>query len=269
MKTLLKIVLGLLVLVVLLLAGAYFFAGNLVKTSVEKVVPNITKTTVGVDSVVIVPHSGVFGLKNFKLGNPAGFQQPTSFELGEVEFEVDTNSVIKSVQGSNDAIVINKISVIAPKVTYEIKSGTLTDSNIAAIQKNAEAALGAGGKKPDEKKPDEPKTEEGPEKKFILKEFTFAESTVTIAYGANPVTIPLPSFTLKDLGVAEGGLTGKQLGLKITSEVTKQIISGAASATTKAIKDAGKAAGEAIKDAGQNLKDAGKNAGDSIKNLFN
>jgi len=58
MKTIIKIVLGLVILVVLVLIGSLFFLGSIVKTGVEKVGPRVTKTDMKLESAKLSIFSG-------------------------------------------------------------------------------------------------------------------------------------------------------------------------------------------------------------------
>lgn len=229
-----KTLLALAVLLVLLFAGgAYWLMGNLdglVQSAIGKYGSAMTGATVKVRAVKLKATDGQGMLKGLVVGNPAGFKTPYAVKADTIELAVDVASLTK------DVVLVKKIAVIAPEVTYE-KGDAIT--NVDAIQKNIAQYLG-------------PSTSSGPGKKLIVQEFVIrgAKAQVSASFlNGQTVTVALPDITLRDLGKAKGGLTPGELGLEIANAVEKRLLSSVnMGALAKSVGGALDKAGTAIKD---------------------
>lgn len=229
-----KTLLALAVLLVLLFAGgAYWLMGNLdglVQSAIGKYGSAMTGATVKVRAVKLKATDGQGMLKGLVVGNPAGFKTPYAVKADTIELAVDVASL------TEDVVLVKKIAVIAPEVTYE-KGDAIT--NVDAIQKNIAQYLG-------------PSTSSGPGKKLIVQEFVIrgAKAQVSASFlNGQTVTVALPDITLRDLGKAKGGLTPGELGLEIANAVEKRLLSSVnMGALAKSVGGALDKAGTAIKD---------------------
>jgi len=104
-------------IVILLIAGLSNI-GPLIKTAVNTAGPEITKTTVSLEGVSVSIFSGEAEIKDFVLGNPKGFRTAVAMKVGVVSVDLDEESI------TGNPIVINKIEIIEPEITYEIKGRT-------------------------------------------------------------------------------------------------------------------------------------------------
>lgn len=220
-------------LVLLLAGGAFWLMGNLdglVQSAIGKYGSAMTGATVKVSAVKLKATDGQGMLKGLVVGNPAGFKTPYAVKADTIELAVDVASLTK------DVVLVKRIAVIAPEVTYE-KGDTIT--NFDAIQKNIAQYLG-------------PSTSSGPGKKLIVQEFVIrgAKAQVSASFlNGQTVTVALPDIALRDLGKAKGGLTPGELGLEITNAVEKRLLSSVnMGALAKSVGGALDKAGTAIKD---------------------
>ncbi len=220
-------------LVLLLAGGAFWLMGNLdglVQSAIGKYSSAMTGATVKVSAVKLKATDGQGMLKGLVVGNPAGFKTPYAVKADTIELAVDVASLTK------DVVLVKRIAVIAPEVTYE-KGDTIT--NFDAIQKNIAQYLG-------------PSTSSGPGKKLIVQEFVIrgAKAQVSASFlNGQTVTVALPDITLRDLGKAKGGLTPGELGLEIANAVEKRLLSSVnMGALAKSVGGALDKAGTAIKD---------------------
>ena len=172
--------------------------GPLVKTAVNTYGPKITGTELKVGDVGISLFSGEAKLKNFFLGNPKGFTAPSAMKIGSVYVDVDEGSLTKN------PIIIKKIEVVAPEITYEKKGST---DNFQALLANVEKNLPQGGGSA--KKETE---QQGPGKKLIIKDLSIKQGTVNLALdmpgvmlGNRQISANLPDIQLKDIGQSKGG----------------------------------------------------------------
>jgi len=106
---------GAIVVVIAIIIFGLSNLGPIIKKAVNSYGPKITKTELHVDDVGVSIFSAEAKIKNFFLGNPSGFKTPSAMEVGSVLVDVDEKSL------SNNTIVIDRIEVIRPEITYEKK----------------------------------------------------------------------------------------------------------------------------------------------------
>ncbi|MFM2294607.1 MAG: hypothetical protein RLZZ350_1020, partial [Verrucomicrobiota bacterium] len=129
------------VVVLLAALGILFFKLNaIVKTSVETIGSQLTKTEVKLGSASILPFTGGGELMALSVGNPAGYKSPTAIKVGGINVSVALGTILK------DTVEIKSVKIRAPEITVE---GGLFNNNLKEIQKNlhspATASSGAGG----------------------------------------------------------------------------------------------------------------------------
>ena len=73
----------------------------------------MTKTDLRINDVSISLFSGEAKLKDFYLGNPKGFKSLEAMSVNAIYADVDEKSI------SRDPIIIDRIEVAGPKITYE------------------------------------------------------------------------------------------------------------------------------------------------------
>ena len=115
-----RIVLIAVVVVVLGAVGALLFVlsslDDLIQEAVQTYGSEITQAKVSLAEVDIDLTSGRGSLRGLSIGNPAGFDTPSAFELGAISITIDTGTV------TDDTIVITEIVIEAPVITYELRS---------------------------------------------------------------------------------------------------------------------------------------------------
>lgn len=263
MKLLIKIIVVLVVVAGALLAGVVMYAGKLVKTGVETAGPMVLQVPVTLESARVYVLKGEVNLKNLHIGNPEGYKTPGLFDLGGVEVKLDTDSL------KTDKIIIEKIHILEPVITYE---RGLTDSNISALLAKLQA------KEEKEKEPATEKTEEptptGQKKKVVIKEFILDGAKVNVsltALGGKSLSIPLPPIKLQNIGDDEGGASVSEVVQKILGAISGALVTALASSGeilgdgVDLLKDG---AGEALKVGGDVLEGSGdllKGAADLFK----
>jgi len=143
MTTRLKILSGLVIAFILVALGGILWLsyelGPLVATAVRTFGPDITGVSVHLDGVDIAPLRGTAMLRGLVVGNPKGFHAEQALSLGEVSMTLALRSVF------SDVIVIKRMSIIKPELTYEFGSD---GSNLATIQRNVDRYVSqhSGGK---------------------------------------------------------------------------------------------------------------------------
>jgi len=248
---------GLAVILVVAVLVLYSSMGAIITKAVNSMGPEIIQAKVNLDETVIDATSGKGALHGLLVGNPKGFETESAFKMDKIEIVLDTGSL------TSDTIVINKIDIQAPEVTYELGGG---GSNVAAIQENVDAyikkTLGAS-----ETKEKEPAKKEGGTK-MVIDHVYVKGGKVNISaslFGGKSMTVPLPDIHLKDIGKEKKGAS--------PGEVVKAIIGALNKAILKAVAplDLGKVgdvAGKAVEGTKDVVKGAAKGVTDSVKGLF-
>lgn len=237
-KPLLYIALSLVVLALIGYVTLQFFLGSIVKTGVNQVGPRVTQSKVELGGASLSPLSGTGTLTNLNVGNPTGWSSGNLLHVSRVQFDVEPMSVF------DETLVINELVVEQPEFVYETK---IVSSNLGDLLKNIEASVGQGA---DKTTPDP----QAKPRKFIVRHFHLAGAKVAVGVGPAAVPLSLPAIELKDLGVAEGGLTSGQLAGVVLRELMPQIIAATTDAASTLGGTMGSAASESLKKAGENLK---------------
>ena len=192
MKRLLKIVLvtfaALLALAIVALAIVYFYLGSIVKTGIETIGPKLTKCPMTVAAVHIAPLRGRIEIVGFNIGNPEGFKTPSAIKLGTVRVLVEMKSLL------SDCIVVDEVFIDTPEITYE---KSLTNSNIATLQKNIETMTGAGAAG----QPAPPAVKPGRTVKIHLVTIHHGQVNASVTgLGGQALLIPLPEIVMAGIG---------------------------------------------------------------------
>lgn len=295
MKKLVKVIVGVvLILVILVLAVVLtlpFTINPIVKTAVSTMGPKVLGVPVSVGQVALSPLAGRLTIAQLSVGNPQGYSDKPMFAVDKVEVGLDIASLL------SDTIIVNKIQVDAPAISYETREGA---SNFETIQANAK-------KSSDEEKVQPPEaakaTEKKPGKKVIIE--LFALNNAKVAYSSaltlgKSVTLPLPSLTVRDIGKEAGGASFVEATTRIVNAIVGglgqavaaaagqagDVLKGAAGTATDAAKSAVNTASDTAKgaadtasgaaksvtgaagDAAKGATDAAFDAADKVKNLF-
>ena len=122
------------VVVVLLVVGVSNL-GPIVKSAVNTYGPKMTKTAVHLEDVSISIFSGEAKLQGFVLGNPKGFKTPSAMSVKSIFVNVDEGSL------TGDTIIIDKIEVLRPEISYEKIRGA---DNFQTILNNVKKSADKG-----------------------------------------------------------------------------------------------------------------------------
>lgn len=186
-------------------AAFYYFTPSLetiVKKVVHKYGSEITGTDVNLNGFKLGLTTGEGRINQITVANPKNYSSPYIFNLEEIYVKVDLKSLTK------DTIIIDKISINKPVITYEMLS--LTQNNINEIQKNiAKNTASASAQEENEAK--ETKAEKGsaPAKKVVIKELVVSDGEIqavaNINGKANNLNVKLPTISMKNIGQEQQG----------------------------------------------------------------
>jgi uncharacterized protein involved in outer membrane biogenesis len=213
--------------------------GPVIKNAVNTYGPQMTKTEVRLGDVSISLFSGEAKLKDFFLGNPGGFKSPQALSVGATYVDVDEGSL------TGDTIIIDKIEVVRPEITYE-KRGRA--DNFKTISNNVKGSVGrpdAAGK---------PSGEKSEGKKLLIKNFIVRDGKVNLVVSMlaeKSISASLPDIHLKNVGNRKEGVAPAEAFKEIFAALHAKIVSPTVTDTLdQELKDLGldvKAAGESAK----------------------
>ncbi len=264
-----KLGIALVVLIVLIGGGLYFFLSNLdeiVRNAVEKAGTRATGVEVTLGKVALALGDGKASLGDLNVANPAGFDTEYAFNLGDISVSLDLGSL------QSNPIVINEIVVTSPKVIYELGDG---GSNIDKIQSNVESFSkevgGAGGTSTSSAD-----DSAGDGTKVIINNLYIRGADVSVSapfLKGEKMGTSIPEIHLTDIGKDSGGATPGEVAAKVLDSLTSRVqgvvsnlnlddlknaatkaVEGAAGEATKALEGAGGSAGGALEGATKGLK---------------
>jgi uncharacterized protein involved in outer membrane biogenesis len=264
MKKLIIIGGAVIVIVVVLLVVGISNLGPIVKSAVNTYGPKITKTAVSLEDVSVSIFSGEAKLKEFLLGNPKGFKAPSAMRVGSIHVDVDEGSL------TGDTIIIEKIAVIGPHITYEKTRGT---DNFQAIINNVNRAVKSD--KAVEKKSET----KGSSKKLVIENFIVKDGKVNLIVamlGEQSINASLPDIHLKGIGKKSGGTSPaeafKQVFAALYKEITSPAVSNLLNQQLKSLgidaQGASEDAKKAVEAVGEGAKKELEGLGDKMKGLL-
>lgn len=246
----------LIVLALLCLAGFVAVAtlslwfGRAIKAGVEEVAPQLTQTTVTLQSVDVSFFSGCAQLTGLVIGNPQGYHAPRAVSVGLARACIEPRSIFA------DPLVVTEITVESPDITVE---GVFSGSNLAKIRDHVQASVSSGQK---------PKgagaAAAAGGRRFLVKELRLTNGKVHWqmsmgSLGDRSVTLGLPEVRLQDIGRDTGGARADELASAVTTalfDAVKKSLTGTdrpLEKSAEAVKDAAEQVGEAAKNAASKL----------------
>ncbi len=250
------------VIIILILVIGISNIGPLIKAGVNTYGPGITKTDVRLEDVSVSIFSGEAKLNGFYLGNPQGFKSSEAMKVKSIFVNVNEKSLM------GDPIIIDRIEITRPEITYEKAKGT---DNFRAIMDNVQKTVGMGGS------PKEKSKEEGKGKKLLIRDLVVKEGKVTLTtafLGSKSISVALPDIHLKNIGGQKEGASPAKVSEEILAALYGKITSPAVTeALNKELKALGMNLEEATEGAKKQVESIvkgteGKKALDKVKGLF-
>lgn len=223
--------------IVLILTGlVHVGLGVTIKSAVEKIGPQITKTELRLGLVTLSPLTGRARLRNLHMGNPAGFETPFAIRMKDFKVSLSVRSLF------SDRIVIRNVVIREPEISYESNS---SGNNLKTIQKNVESfapSQGGEGK--------------SPSKKIVIESLTIEKGRLFFKpklVGGEPIEIALPDIHMENIGKESNGIPPSEAVSAVMNNITNQSVS--------AVSQLGQQVGEGIKKSAEGI-------GKSLKGVF-
>jgi hypothetical protein len=264
MKKILKYAtLALAAILFLALAGITLFGGAVIKRGVNTFGPAVMGVPVTLADASLRPFSGKARLTKLHVGNPEGFKTPALFTLGDVDIELNVRSLF------SDTIIIHKIFINAPEITYE---RGLLSSNFGKLLKQLEG--GDKGAETAGKAGAPAKEDAGGGKKVIIEELVVRDPRLNVsvtAAGGHYIPVALGQVEIRDIGKKSGGATFADAIRIIFSVLTQNIenaVAGAGDLVGSGVKAVGGAAGEGAKALGGAISEGASAVGKTLGGLL-
>ena len=188
---------SLLIGVVVVAAGIYYFGPSLLDSAVKKIVnkygSEVTGTEVNLEGFSLHPTTGEAAIRKITIANPQNYKMPYLFELNNISVKVDIKSL------TSDTVIIEDITVDKPAITYEMLS--LTQNNIKEIQNNVNSYLNKSSSNDKAETTSETDSaDQSAGKKVIIRHLAINDATLSAAAGDKDVSIILPDITMNNIG---------------------------------------------------------------------
>jgi len=202
MKTLIKLVVVLLVIVAVIVGAATFYLDSIAKKAVEYGGEKALGVTTKVDSLHISLLGGSSELGGFTIANPQGFEQQHFMKLDNAAVAINLQSL------TSQTIRISKVALSGLHLAIEQQDQA---SNVQALLKNVPKSQGST---PASTSSDSSTTDSG--KKFIIEHLILEDINVSAQLTAlgnkvSQVSLTVPPINMTNVGEKNGGMTMEQL----------------------------------------------------------
>lgn len=232
MKIMRRLLVVLVVLVLVVLLGVIFQGGRMIRTGVNRIGPQVLGVPVTLEDAHFRPLRGLVRLEGLVVGNPAGFQTESLFDMRKLEVELDVRSLF------TDTIRIRRILIESPQITYEMG---LRRTNLGTLIEDMASDAG---------KTDAGKEPSAPGKTVVIEELKIVVARARIStpgMGSAAVPVQLATITLNDLG-GDG---------QSTAQITGQVLKAVLGAVGNAALGVGGLVGDGIKAAASGVGELG------------
>jgi uncharacterized protein involved in outer membrane biogenesis len=224
--------------------------GRIAKKGIETYGPQMTKTSVSVDTVTLSILTGSAKVTKLVVGNPQGYKSPNAISVGTIAVGLNPMSL------ASQKIVIRSFKLESPQVTFE---GGLEGNNLSQILDNINSTGNSSGTLSTNAA-----AQPSSEKKYEVDDVLISGAKADVILTSpvqRQVSLTLPEIHLTDLGKDGDGITATDLSRRILSAITTATIE---TVTKDAMNLDQNAA--TLKQAGQN---AAKQGGGILNNLLN
>lgn len=217
---------------------------SVVEKGVETIGSQVLGVKVEIGSVGLSLMGGELTIKDFKVGNPKGYNAPCALDVGYVHVDIVPTSLLSG------KIRVEEIAVDGVNTSYE---QGLTSSNISEIKSSIDSytkLIPKGG---------ESKAKESSGGKRLQVDKVSIKN-VNVAFSAKglnaPVKIPVPDIEMRDLGKDEDGIGAGELAV--------EIMNGLLGGIFKAVKSGVSGVSDLVGDGAGSVVDGVKSGGEKI-----
>ncbi len=251
-----KLLISLVLVVVAGVGAAYYAFDSILKSGIEAAGSRVLQTEVTVSSVGVSPLSGSGGIRELRIGNPEGFNEPYAMELGGLDVAVEVGSVF------SDVIVIESILIDAPVITYETRIRT---DNIRTLLAN----LGGGteGSEQDDVS--------GNGKRVIIRDFQMLAPRVNVSSALGSAEVNIPDLKLQNIGRDNAAVTVAEAGRQILAALNRELAAAdlpnvemLRDRVDEEVQELRERAGQEVEELEQQMEDQVENIRERARSLF-
>jgi len=216
-KLILGVLAGITGLLVIAFAVVAMSLDLIVKSGVETVGPQMTRTTFTLEDVEISPFDGTGSITGLLIGNPDGYTSDFAVKMDRALIQIRPSSMW------SEKLIIDSILVAAPEIAFE---GGTSANNLGTILQNIKAYTGE-------------KDRDRSNRKLQVNHFRLSGAKVHLKlsiFGNRIITLAAPDIELHDLGTGPDGVTSAEL----TDLVVKRISSAVGTMITSSLAEIGR-----------------------------
>lgn len=210
MKLLLKLGAFLLVLLVIIGVGVFFYSDVIVKKGIEQGGETALGVPTRVEEIDLSLMGGEAIMRNLHIANPPGFSTAQFLELDHAGMTISLQSLLA------DKVIVPRVEVRGVRVNLEQKNGK---NNVNPLLERARRLVADKGRSAESAPP--PSRSAG--KKFVIAYFSLDKVQVNAnldLFGqSSSLNLVLPKIELHNLGEAEQGLTMPELIEKVVQVI--------------------------------------------------
>ncbi len=206
-----KVVIGVVVVLVLAVAGAGVFLlqnlDGIVKDLIEDIGTEVVGQKVSVADVKVNLAEGSASISGLSVANPPGFSAEPVFSLGNIKVAIDTGSITGPVYVINE-ISVSDVSVLAEQKGTSTNVQTLLDGMPQSEGGEASASESAAGS----------------DVLLAINQVNFANGSMELRSDQfENQKVKLSRLNLRNLGTPENGLTPEEVGAEVANQLVDQI----------------------------------------------
>jgi len=206
-----KFILGLIIVLGVLVGGAVWFVSanldDLVKQIIEETGTETLGTQVSVSNVAITIPEASAALQGLSIANPAGFNEPQAFSLGEIAVALDAQA------SSAEEVVIKSILIDQAALNFEQ----------VGMRNNLKTLLDAIDTGAAESSADSDSASE--DIRLVIDELRIRATrlTVTADQISAPLNVTLPDIVVRNIGTRGAGVTADEAAEQIMGPILNQV----------------------------------------------
>jgi uncharacterized protein involved in outer membrane biogenesis len=180
------------IVVVFFAVGVWLFLANIdsvAKGAIEKQGGVITKVSVNLNEIQIAPQTGNGKIRDFVMGNPAGFHTPYAVSFADATLKLDVQSLTTKL------FIIHELNIMMPDINIEQNAA---GNNIHIIEENIKTFIN-----------EQLANTSAQPNRFIIESLAIHNAKLHVSapsIQADLITIPLADIQLLNIGKENGGL---------------------------------------------------------------
>ena len=200
-----KLLIGLVFLILAAVGFLFYAFDSILKDGIETVGSSVLQADVTAGSVGVSPLSGSGVIRELRIANPEGFDEPYVMELGGLDIAIEPQYVFSEV------IIIDRIIIDRPVITYETRIST----------DNFRTLLNSLGGFPRRQAAGESAV---PGKRVVIRDFQMRGTEVRVASTLGSAELPIPDLQLQNIGEESAAVTVAEAGRQIFAAINEQLL---------------------------------------------